>query len=204
METKLDYNILNDDFFPSMSQILLNHCLLKVDQETYRLVEIEYYLHSDVHPDPYVHCNPDQLLMHCFYFHKFGTGTYKAGTFKGMDLTFGDLNQKAYFGILVRSIENIKTGELIEGPCNVVNKILHTYHCESIIDFTNGDNLNMFENDRNFIVVISDELEKRPLRFGPRFGLSKKYPEYQNKNYRYTSHHGIKKAKSTLILLSND
>lgn len=204
METKLNYDTLDDDFFPSMSEILLNHCYLKINNQKYRLVEIEYYLYSKSHLDSYTHCDPDQLLMHCFYFHKFSTGTYKSGTFKGMDLTFGNHDKKAYFGILIRSIENIETGKLTEGPCNVVNKILQIYECESIMDFTNGNNLNIFENDQDFILVVSDELEERQLRYGPRIGLSKKYPEYQFRRYRYTSHDGICRAKTSLIPLSND
>jgi len=200
MQTNLDYDDLDDSYFASISEILLNECYLLVNKNKYRLVEIEFYLKCNSHDDPYTHCDPDQLLMHTFYFHKFGNGTYKAGTFKGMDLTFGNKKENAYFGILIRSIQNINTGVIIQGPCNTVNKILEEYHCDSILNFTNGKNLNIFDNDKKFILVPTSKLEKRQISHGPRIGLSAKYPEYHKRNYRFvTNKKNIIKNKSTLI-----
>lgn len=198
--TNLFYDELNDEYFLQIADILLNHCCLTVNKTKYRLMEIEFYLKCEAHPDPYTHCDPDQLLMHTFYFHKFKTGTYKAGTFKGMDITFGDHNANAYFGILIRTIENITTGEVIEGPCNVVNRILTEYEEPDLISFTNGQILNIFENDKNFILGISKNLNKREIFYGPRIGLSSKFMEYHKKLYRFVSNKDkIKKKKTTLV-----
>jgi len=201
MTTKLNYDTLNDEYFYDAADVILNGVYLNVNKTKYRIIEIEFYLKCKGHNDPCTHGDPDQLLMHTFYFHKFKTGTYKAGTFKGMDLTFGSVKEKAYFGILVRSILNIKTGQIIEGPCNVVNKILSEYACESIMDFTNGENLNIFDNDKNFIIVPTEKLIRHKIAAGPRIGLNKeKYPDHWNKNYRFViNKEKIKKGKTSLV-----
>ena len=200
LNTNLDYNCLDDSYFLSIANILLNESYLKVNEKIYRLVEIEFYLKCKSHIDPYTHGDPDQLLMHTFYFHKFKTSTYKSGTFKGMDLTYGNADEEAYFGILIRAIEDMDTKEIIEGPCNVVNRILLEYDVESIMDLTNGENLNIFENNKNFILCESNNLSKRKLFAGPRIGLSAKYPEFQNKLYRFVAgENKIKKKKTTLV-----
>lgn len=198
--TNLNYIFLDDTYFISIADRLLNDCYLKINKKKYRLVEIEFYLKCKSHDDPYTHCDFDQLLMHTFYFNKFKTGTYKSGTFKGLDLTYGDTEEKAYFGILIRTIENMNTKEIVEGPCNVVNRILQEYDLSNIMDFTNGENLNIFLNNKNFVLVISNKLSQRKIFAGPRIGLSAKYPTFQNRLYRFVAgENKIKKKKTTLI-----
>lgn len=46
--------------------------------------------------------------------------SFKAGTYKGMDLTFGGKN---HGGILIRGIQKVG-GEYFDGPCNSVSEIL--------------------------------------------------------------------------------
>lgn len=198
--TQLDFTTLDDTYFPSIAQILLNESYLLINKKKYRLVEIEFYLNCQAHIDPYTHNDKDQMLAHTFYFHKFKNGTYKAGTFKGMDLIFGDIKEKAYFGILVRSIEDMESGNFVEGPCNVVNKILNLYDCDSIIDFTGSHNLEIFKNKKNFVLKISENIPQQEIFWGPRIGLSAKYPKYQNRMYRYTNNKDkIKKRKTSLV-----
>ena len=199
-QTNFNYDTLDESYFPSIADNLLNKCYLLVNDKEFRLVEIEFYLNCQGHVDPYTHGDVDQLKMHTFYFHKFKSGTYKAGTFKGMDLTFGDQNENAYFGILIRAIEETATNIIIEGPCNVVNKILNAYGCESIMDFTGGESLDIFGNDHNFVLVKSEALPQKEIFWGPRIGLSDKFPPYQNRYYRYvTDKNKIKKKKTTLV-----
>ena len=84
-----------------------------------------------------------------WYFHKQG-GTYKSGTYMGLDLAFGKGNQAAG-GISLRSlipadVINCKVFEkpahyndlkkdFIEGPCNCVRKILETTKPEGLSKF---------------------------------------------------------------------
>ncbi|XWV25561.1 hypothetical protein QJ856_gp0193 [Tupanvirus deep ocean] len=201
-ETELDFNSIDEEYFYDIANIILNGCYLLVKKTKFRIMEIEFYLKCKSHNDPYTHCDPDQLLMHTFYFHKFKTGTYKAGTFKGMDLTFGSEKDNAYFGILVRCIQNIKTGDIIEGPCNVVNRILKEYKCNSIMEFTGGENMDIFENDKDFVLVPTDELENLQIAAGPRIGLGPQYPEFKLRRYRFVINKDkIKKGKTSLVYL---
>jgi hypothetical protein len=204
MTTILNYDTLNENYFYDMANVILNEVFLKINSKKFRIIEIEFYLKCNGHDDPCTHGNPDQMLMHTFYFHKFiTTGTYKAGTFKGMDLTFGSKSDKAYFGILIRSIQNMKTEQIIEGPCNVVNKILEEYNCDNIMDFTQGKNLNIFKNKKDFVLVPTDKLEVLDIACGPRIGLNEeKFPHHWNKNYRFvTNKDKIKKGKKSLIYI---
>ena len=50
--------------------------------------------------------------------------SFKCGTYKGMDLTFGCKQKNIFGGILIRSIMDLKDGKYIEGPCNSVSKLL--------------------------------------------------------------------------------
>jgi hypothetical protein len=110
----------------------------------YRIVELEYYYSSPDHPDPYVHLDPHQSHWMCWYFHRQNGKSYKGGTYKGLDISIGDIGSPidstgesegatakgrkkraaGAGGLLIRSILNIETGEVIQGPCKVVNELL--------------------------------------------------------------------------------
>lgn len=199
MESIKDFQMLDDECFFQLSDEIINRSALLINNKYYRIIEIEFYLKSDNHPDLYTHCDKDQLRLHTFYFHKFKTGTFKSGTFKGVDITLGDKKTKTYFGILMRSIQDTETGCVIEGPCNVVNHILKKYKCESIIQFLNDESeLNIFNNERNFTIVNYD-YDSQSLWNGPRIGLGDKYPKYRYNSYRFVLDKiYIKKLKSSL------
>ncbi len=208
--TEEDYNDLNEDYFNDLADTLFNKCYLVANGSKWRLVEIEFYLNNENHADPYVHCDPDQLLSHTFYFHRFKNRTYKSGTFKGMDITLGTYpndpkfkpkktDAKTYFGILIRSIQRIKTGEIIEGPCNTVNKLLEQYEFTKIDELTGGESLDLFENDQNFYLKFTKSLKTEKIYSGPRIGLSDKFMEWRDLPYRYVIFKSsIKKRKTTL------
>jgi len=179
--------------FIDFAERLLNRRLLVVNNKRYRIAEIEFYLHNDDHRDSYVHCNEDQLQYNKFYFHKFANGTYKNGTFKGLDITFGDEETNTYFGILIRAVYDIKQKVMIEGPCNVVNRLLSDLNCDCVMDYVNG-------NTKKILIVRNTEIKKKPIWVGPRIGLSNKYPKYRNKLYRYVIYKDyIKREKTKLI-----
>jgi len=195
-----DYDTLDSDNFNDIANKILNERVLSVNGKLYRIAEIEFYLHNENHPDTYVHCNQDQLLHKCFYFHKFGNGTYKGGTFKGMDITFGDESSDTYFGILIRAIYDIEEKQMIEGPCNTVNRILSDLQYDSIIDFTK--NKTIMINNKKLSLIKDKNLKEKTIWVAPRIGLSNKYPEYRQNLYRYVIYKNlIKKEKTKLIKL---
>lgn len=190
--------IVKDKKFDKIANKFLNKTILKINNSEFRIVEIEFYLKNQDHKDDYTHGNDDQLKYGNWYFHKFANGSYKSGTFKGLDLTLGNKKSNSYCGILIRSIYDIKNKELIQGPCNCVNKILSKYKKTEIKDFTREKLLSATNNNRNFILE-NKKLEKEKIFKGPRVGLSEKYPKFKTKKYRYLIFKDkIKKQKKDL------
>lgn len=158
----------------------LNQVHLKCGTELCRLVEIEIYCT----PDPFVHKDEHQKYLECWYFHRHNSGQHRNGTFKGLDITFGHDNK--YGGILVRSIQNVKTGEIIEGPCLVVNFILKTLKCDSVGALVNlSSNQPPKINDPNFPlqIVVRPEFTNDVIYSGPRVGLSLKKAKHVDDDY---------------------
>lgn len=108
------------EWFDCIASRLLNGCCLLAADQPHRLVEIEFYYHGQGHPDPFTHRDPLQRERGHWYFHR-THGAYRGGSFKGLDLTFGDGD--AFGGILFRSIETPE-GKLIEGPSLLVDYLL--------------------------------------------------------------------------------
>lgn len=96
--------------FDELANYLINECILAVNENEYRIAEIEfYYFDKDNHPDVFTHRNECQKKSNLFYFHT-----------AGVDITFGNVNY--YGGILIRSIINLQTKEYIIGPNKVAYK----------------------------------------------------------------------------------
>lgn len=193
-------------------EILLESDLM-VNGKRYRIREIEFYIRSPSHNDEYTHGHPDQKTMDCWYFHRFKNGSYRGGTYKGMDLTMGD--EKTFGGILIRSIEHIGSGTLIEGPCRVVNHILERYQVDGISDLVSNEDRQISlppggpmcatKNGRGFVVVKRKNPRTEQILCGPRIGLSDKFPRWRKRKYRFVCDStGIKKSKKQLELLNGD
>ena len=182
--------------FDFLGNTILNESTLQINSIPYRVIEIEFYLHNDEHQDKYAHQNAEQLNYGCWYFHKHKNGTPKGGTRKGLDFTLG--NEKCYFGILIRGIKRIDTGEIIEGPCLTVNRILSEYKVENIVDLKYSED--------NKLEFKDAKLQKEDIYKGPRVGIDTKdkikYPDYATKDYRYLIYKNkIKKLKKNLKLI---
>ena len=180
---------------------LLYQRYLLIKGISYRITEIEFYINSENHKDPYVHQQAEQKTCGNWYFHRYSNGTYKNGTWKGFDLTLG--NESTYFGVLIRGIYSDESGH-IEGPCRVVNHILKCYECESIDEFTNNDLLSSTNNKHSLILVDrnKDIFDDNNVYHGPRVGLNKTKDSYWSEvKYRYTlwGHYLPKKERSNLI-----
>jgi len=192
-----------------MNQIIENHAfdifkyIIKTPIKSYRISEIEFYIYSDEHKDDYVHRSAEQQTMNKFYFHKYSNGSFKSGTWKGLDLCFG--NEKTYYGVLIRSIVNLDTKQNIEGPCKSVNEILSNYGCTVVSELNNKYPqifvLDFFDPANPLHIVKSiDKINDFTIYKGPRIGLSDKYPLFKNILYRYCTYLP-KKEKNKLVKL---
>jgi 3-methyladenine DNA glycosylase Mpg len=181
--------------FDEIANFILNRCILKVSNEKFRICEIEFYKFNDQHQDAYTHRDPDQQKFGKFYFHKYPNGTYKAGTYKCVDIAFG--NSNTYFGILIRSIMNKKTKEFIEGPCRSVNKMLEILGFNDVKSFmdTRTDLIDI-GSDSDLSIKINNNLIQYDIFKGMRVGLGDKYPNFKELPYRFaTNISKIKKQK---------
>jgi hypothetical protein len=118
----------SETWFRDIAERLLGSCRLRVAGSINRLVEIEFYFDSKEHPDPFAHRHPEQATSGRWYFHRIGE-SYRGGSFKGFDLTFGD--GVAHGGILIRSLETPE-GRLVVGPSLCVDYLLATTGSSSV------------------------------------------------------------------------
>jgi hypothetical protein len=92
--------------FKQIAYQLLNHYAIKTHDAIYRLAEIEFYWHSESHPDKVTynrkHINPKAGQ---WFFH-----------YSGVDIALGDEKANGFGGILIRNVYNINEGKLYKGP----------------------------------------------------------------------------------------
>lgn len=114
-----------DDFPPAfrrIAELLLDRAIWHVGGREHRLTEIEFYFAGPGHQDPFTHGDPIQRTMGRWYFHRQG-GTYRGGTYKGLDVTFG--REDAFGGILLRGALPLDAPEeMVEGPSSLVDHVL--------------------------------------------------------------------------------
>lgn len=180
------------EWFEKIATYLLNETSLMINSEPHRLVEIEfYYREKKEHDDLFVHGDSAQKTCGKWYFHRSG-GTYKSGSFKGIDLTFAE--KDAFGGILIRGIEK-PDGSIIDGPSLCVDYLLSKTASETVscLDkkifpcaIWDSKSLVFFEENK--------ELNKRSFIATPRVGLTLKMREkavgmqpFIMKKYRFIS-----------------
>ena len=111
---------ITQQWFTKIADYLLNYSDLIIGNQKHRIIEIEFYCFAPEHSDYFAHRDPLQRECGIWYFHRSG-GKYKNGSFKGLDLTFGD--GEMFCGVLFRTIES-SIGKLICGPSLCVDYLL--------------------------------------------------------------------------------
>jgi len=108
------------DWFARVADLLLNRTRWVVGGRPHRITECEFYYRGPAHHDPFTHGDPVQVHAGRWYFHK-TAGIYRGGSFKGVDVTFGDGTARG--GILIRGLER-PDGTRIDGPSLLVDYVL--------------------------------------------------------------------------------
>jgi len=181
--------------FDQLAHQIINNSELVINNISFDIIEIEFYIYDDKHPDIFAHRNKYQKSSMKWYFHRTSDGehSYRSGTFKGLDITCG--SQKTYGGILIRSIKETTTGKITEGPCRVVNKILELTNCQDIKELVcekMNNNINV-DNPVLFLKQKQPSANSSQLLFrSPRIGITLKKKDnidlrkqYISKLYRY-------------------
>lgn len=207
METFLRKNFhVQANNFTFIARLLMKRTVLMIAGKPYHIGEIEFYLtQPEIHPDSYTHCHNEQKEYANWYFHRYPDnnqtgqkGSYKGGTWKGMDLTMG--TSEYHCGILIRSLYTFG-GNFIEGPCNSVRHILNSYGLDdNVISLTGGACLSALDNDLGLVLRDTDSINIS-IYWGPRIGLKyDKDPNYAYAKYRYAVS-SVAKEKTKLELI---
>jgi hypothetical protein len=179
--------------FNKFPVVILNGSYLMVKNQSHRICEIELYYYSSTHLDEYVHRDELQLTFGQIYFHRFKNGSYKGGTFRGADFTFG--RSDVYLSILIRTLQT-PTREIITGPCNVVNYLLKFLGHDTIASLVSViGSLSILKPNHVLYLQPLSECTSERIYSGPRVGLSDKYPTFKILPYRFVSDRALKEIK---------
>jgi hypothetical protein len=203
--TSLSADSAWEEWFERITAQLLNGCRVLVAGRPYRFVEVEVYYHGEPHADPFTHRDPLQLECGRWYFHR-TRGTYRSGSFKGLDLTFG--SGEAFGGVLIRGIE-APDGTLIDGPSLCVDHLLAATGMKSVAALDTAIAGRVAWDVGNPLRLESTAAqEDRPILRSARVGLSLKkagmstsMPRFILRRYRYlTEPRRTAKGKPLLVL----
>ena len=161
-------------WFDRIAAHLLNRARLVVGGKAHRLMEVEVYYHSADHPDPFAHRDPSQLHVGRWYFHRTG-GTYRGGSFKGLDLAFG--GGSAHAGVLIRGLES-PDGTLIDGPSITVDHLLAAARHRTVALLDAACGTNPVWQPGALMGLTTAEDANRPIFKCARVGLSLKKRRY--------------------------
>ncbi len=177
--------------FPQIANDLFNKYIIRVNNNFYRLLEVEFYYNdAEAHNDTYTHGHKWQKRSGYWYVHG-----------SGIDIAIG--NEQAAGGILLRSIQKLhpkptdKKEQYTFGPLNVLTELVSGFN-------------NCFNGEPNVfaLVMLGDngiELEKvddeNIVQCG-RIGLSPKDPTFHKSQYRYLIHPHLPHKEKTNIALA--
>ena len=162
--------------FPRIADALLNKTVIQTEHARFYFQEIEFYLFSETHPDPFVHKNEQQREFGQWYLHG-----------SGFDLCLGNKDlenqQPVYFGILIRSIKKEENGSLICGPVKVCDTLIANYGSA----FGTGCmKIETLSESKNFEIKSDERIGlKKPALTEEESPMGKKYREMK---YRFWVH----------------
>jgi hypothetical protein len=204
--------------FDTIAREMLLNMELHANGHVLRVLEIEFYWRAEEpagaavpegghHVDLFAHACPTQHNNYGrWYWHRQGTkpdAMYKGGNYKGLDVTIGPRGGTGHGGILIRTVQRVEDGAIIEGSCLVAEEVLRMHAAKgaasspSIVDVVakwNG-NLCAFTNPTLFFARAKHKLPSPPAGSpvvvrSPRVGLTLKQsgesrPRFIMLPYRY-------------------
>lgn len=112
--------------FQQLAIEIATHYDLTADHTKFKIVEMEFYLFDPIHHrDGFAH------------FHNRTAGEFRSHN-SGLDITITSKNPDSYGGILIRSIQNLSTGQFINGPRKCVFAIFDQIGSVAARDITFG------------------------------------------------------------------
>ena len=194
-----------DAWFGAVAAQLLNGAELRVAGQSLRPADVELYLHSAGHADPFAHRNPLQLRCGYWYFHR-THGGLRGGTYKGMDLTYG--NGTACGGVLIRSLVR-PDGTVIDGPSLCVDHLLALTGHRTVAELDRAVAGRLaWDTDNPLSLIRVDNHEPHDILRTPRVGLTLlrakqlgAMPRYLMRPYRFVGEpRKVAKGKPHMVL----
>lgn len=191
-------------WFDAIAALLLGQSTLMVQGQPHKLLEIEFYYHSEAHPDPFAHGDEIQRARARWYFHR-DSGEYRGGSFKGLDISFGP--EGIVGGVLIRTLQ-APNGDVINGCSLCVDHILaqtgfgHVRDLDAAIAARH-----VWQSGGPLELVYTPSEQPKPIYATARVGLTLKrayqfklMPAYIMRPYRYVSDPQIKKGKLHTVI----
>lgn len=157
-------------WFRQIADRLLRRTVLEVAGEPHELCEVEFYLHGEQHPDPFTHGQAIQRSHARWYFHRSGE-SYRGGTYKGLDITFGPA--EVFGGILIRSLLT-PDGQLINGSSLCVEHLLVRTGHESVASLAEAVAERDVDAPDTLLRLRSTAARAVPIHYTARVGLTLK------------------------------
>ncbi|KAF2074069.1 hypothetical protein CYY_004638 [Polysphondylium violaceum] len=145
------------DWFNNIAYQLQNNVILYINEIPHLMIELEFYFKGYKHNDLFAHCDVMQLEKASWYFHR-TNGTFRGGSFKGLDITFG-CGDDVYGGILIRSLKRVDSqSTIVDGPSLCVDHILKLTKQADIKTFVATAGRSVFEskNPLLYLKMLSD------------------------------------------------
>lgn len=162
-------------FFQKRLTMILMRDILIINKTPFLVIELEIYSYYPKHHEDYYTYRSKYRLKHNeFYFRRDQNRIIEEGRSSGLEICFGNADKKKYYGILIRTLQNLHTEEIIEGPHNVMNEILRLNQFETVSDLVAAIKENSSFNIRKCKYVELKKMPnyvKRDLVYGPRIGL---------------------------------
>lgn len=192
-----------DAWFHRIAATLLTAARLVVAGKSHRLIEVELYYHGPDHEDPFAHRDPVQQQVGVWYFHRTG-GTYRGGSFKGLDLAFG--SPGVFGGVLFRGLED-DAGRIVDGPSLLVDHALKTTGIPTVRELDEKIAGRLAWDATSPVHLVMTQPEPREVYRAARVGLTLKQatpgdsrPSFLTKDYRFlTEPRHTKKGKEHII-----
>jgi hypothetical protein len=191
-------------WFAGIADFLLNRTTWIIGGQPHRIAECEFYYRGPAHDDPFTHGDPIQVHPGRWYFHK-TAGIYRGGSFKGIDVTFGDGTARG--GILIRSAETAD-GTLIDGPSLLVDHLLRLCGAATVAGLDRQIDRRLAWDRSNPLLFEEVPTAGRGVLACARVGLSLRRaspgsakPEYLTRPYRFlTEPARIAKGKPHMVM----
>ncbi len=169
--------------FDQLAISLLRQTVIATPENNFYLREIEFYFYDkDSHPDSYAHNHNRQLTFGEWYFHRFtDIEPFMKSNRNGIDITFGNEEKGIYGGVLIRKIENERTGELFTGINKVVKELIRNIGEKNVNQIALGSGQFAFDREGLMRLEKDNHLFSSPIFKSPRNGLTFRNEEIANK-----------------------